>query len=427
MDHKSSFASFFLALVVCGTTTNTVVSFQPVPKPQPTVTSYGNYHDFGCPNCRQDGIVGGVSSLITPSPSSTRRFFLSNDNTESKSSTKTKADAAAVATSPRTLGLDSESKFLSLRIKHDDITSDEEYQRRKQEWALRYTSVEALRETFGTNKNKLWGDLHAGTARRLYKTLLPRALLELSKVGALKPEDLAPLAYEARVAAKKYARERSTVPLRLAATLYDGFRQWRTYGKFQAHGLTYEQIWEKYEKAIISEAKHIASSANGEDKDFCVQAKVSQLILERSCKTNDKVDSFALKGIPHDTQKELLEQIHAQLQRDVYQLLLPSEGDISWLPEVITNRSGIRNFKTLRLIAMAKQKILNKKRQKNRTARKEQQKQQQQQQPCLQEVTISSGQQQQQQKPWNDRQSQTKLYDREEVWINRPETWLNRQ
>ena len=42
------------------------------------------------------------------------------------------------------------------------------------EWAGRYTSVEALREHFGTNQNKVWGDLQASTARRLYKTLLPR-------------------------------------------------------------------------------------------------------------------------------------------------------------------------------------------------------------------------------------------------------------
>ena len=105
-------------------------------------------------------------------------------------------------------------------MKQEDSTSllldEEEVLRRKLEWAGRYTTVDALRETFSGYENKLWGDLQASTARRLYKTLLPRALLDLSQlgVGQLQPQDLAPLAYQARLAAKLYARERCTVPAR---------------------------------------------------------------------------------------------------------------------------------------------------------------------------------------------------------------------
>jgi len=55
-----------------------------------------------------------------------------------------------------------------------------EYRRRKHEWAKRYTSQQGLREAFGSNRNKFWGDLDAKTARRLYKKLLfPTALSEL--------------------------------------------------------------------------------------------------------------------------------------------------------------------------------------------------------------------------------------------------------
>jgi len=36
---------------------------------------------------------------------------------------------------------------------------NEEYQRRKAEWATRYATLDGLRETFGSNQNKFFGDL----------------------------------------------------------------------------------------------------------------------------------------------------------------------------------------------------------------------------------------------------------------------------
>ena len=199
-----------------------------------------------------------------------------------------------------------------------------EVQRRKREWVGRYTTVEALRQTFGGNENWLWGDLQASTARRLYKTLLPRSLLELAKlgVGELQPQELAPLAYQARVAAKLYARERCTVPARLAATLFDGFRQWIKYGKFQAHGMTYDQLWEKYSEKICHESE-------AAEEHVCLK------IIERSCVSNEGVDRLVLKRGQQrpknndDEQQRLLESIHAQLEKDMYQLLLPKNVNIS--------------------------------------------------------------------------------------------------
>lgn len=247
------------------------------------------------------------------------------------------------------------------------------------EWAERYTSVEALREHFGTNQNKLWGDLQASTARRLYKTLLPRALLELSKLGKVHPKDLAPLAYQARVAAKLYARERCTVPARLAATLFDGFRQWIKYGKFQAAGMTYDQLWEKYAEKILHETEvdHYLHRPDAvifrhhhgdDDEEECypfdcdcedLSEQVCLKILERACVSNEGVDALALKGKdwaddtelqPH--QRALLEQIRSQLSEDMYQLLLPRPGheeeEEDKLPELHglnRNRDQIRRGK----------------------------------------------------------------------------------
>lgn len=159
-----------------------------------------------------------------------------------------------------------------------------EVRRRKAEWAARYTSLAGLREAFGSNRNRLWGDLDAATARRLYKTLLPTALCELVLDLGVTAEELAPLAYAARRAAKLYARERCRVPARVAANLYDGARQWRRYGRFQPAGMSYEQVWDKYYSQWCD--------ACGSEEE--VVSKTCKTILEKSCQTNEMIDRWLL-------------------------------------------------------------------------------------------------------------------------------------
>jgi hypothetical protein len=200
----------------------------------------------------------------------------------------------------------------------NEIINEAAYQRRKDEWAAKYTSVDALRETFGSNRNTLWGDLDAATTRRLYKTLLPKALLELYNLG-VHAEDLAPLAYRARVAAKLYARERCNLPARVAANLYDGFRQWRKYGSFDTNGMSYQQIWEKYSKIILAECQ----GEEGLTEDD-VAAKICLKILERSCCTNEMVDKLVLSKRSEEDQKDL-QHFTNTLEKDVRNLLQPVE------------------------------------------------------------------------------------------------------
>lgn len=254
------------------------------------------------------------------------------------------------------LELDFSSAIKTTKIDEDDVL----------EWASRFTSVEALREHFGTNQNKLWGDLQASTARRLYKTLLPRALLELSKLEEIKPEDLAPLAYQARLAAKIYARERCTVPARIAATLFDGFRQWMKYGKFQGNGMTFDQLWEKYAEKILHETEanqHLdhndVSDDDDDDDEECgiddceehyeeISEQVCRKIIERACVSNEGVDSLVLNPkranrIQPD-QQQLLEQIKAQLEHDMYQLLVPGgKADVKHHPAMKTEKLSSKN------------------------------------------------------------------------------------
>jgi hypothetical protein len=224
---------------------------------------------------------------------------------------------------------------------------EEDYQRRKKEWVSQYTDVVALRKLFGENRNKLWGDLDAGTCRRLYKTLLPKALLEMHKVG-VRPEDLAPLAYKARLAAKLYARERGVVPARLLAATFDGFRQWKRYGKFQTTGMTYPQVWDKYESMILEE---LGDKEDLADED--VTAKICLKILERSCATNEGIDRWLL---PHNFNAQAMKEherdltaVIDQLERDVHELLQPTQrAEAEW------KASRIR---TLRLLVRAKRRL----------------------------------------------------------------------
>lgn len=249
-----------------------------------------------------------------------------------------------------------------------------EYAKRKEAWANRYTNVDSLRETFGANRNKVWGDLDAATARRLYKTLLPKALLELVKVG-VQPEDLAPLAYKARVAAKLYARERCQVPARVGACLYDGFRQWKRYGKFEIKGMSYDQVWEKYQKDVLDKYCTPSSSSsdgfvddddddalehplerrtNGGSLDYAqcysnsdlteedVTAKICLKILERSCKTNERIDKWVLPP-ENEEQREDLARITQTLEMDVRKLLDPISSTSSNNKKNKNNRSTSGN------------------------------------------------------------------------------------
>ena len=220
---------------------------------------------------------------------------------------------------------------------------------RTEEWARRYTNPDKLRELFGENQNKMWGDLDATTCRKLYKTLVPKALLELVKQEhersgedgpapatveaaseVLPPEVLAPLAYKARKAAKLYARERCQVPARIAAQLFDAYRAFKKYGKFQPCGMSYEQLWDKYYKQVVNEERKRNRQLPDSDDD--VTAKICQRIIEKSCQTNEFVDNLVLshaeKEEAKQDHKEYLEWMAKRLDEDVRHLL-QHQGDAS--------------------------------------------------------------------------------------------------
>ena len=121
----------------------------------------------------------------------------------------------------------------------------EEFEARRKAWEDKYGSADALCRTFGGCANPVWGDLDGEATRELYHTLLPRSLWALQEADILQPEELAPLAYQARMAAKEYARRRSTLPNRLLAMGFDGYRSWKREGNpLNTKGLTWKDLWE---------------------------------------------------------------------------------------------------------------------------------------------------------------------------------------
>lgn len=196
------------------------------------------------------------------------------------------------------------------------LSERQEYERRRNLWLERYGSVEALQQTFG--RSPILGDLSPEQTRRLYHTLLPRSLLGLYEMGVMKPEELAPLAYNARIAAKEYARSRCNLAGRLMTTAFDLYR-----GRLgKQSSMSWEEIFKKYEAQIVEEVC-TNELKRPSDKDLTMQIYLR--ILERSCSTNQAFDSLFLKEEDEDD-SDYLDAIADKLENDVRFLLLSSNN-----------------------------------------------------------------------------------------------------
>jgi hypothetical protein len=102
--------------------------------------------------------------------------------------------------------------------KNKNKKSGDDYEARRRVWEDRYGSVKALRRSFGTSPHRFWGDLDPESTRLLYHTLLPRSLLGLYEAGLMRPDELAPLAYQARKAAKEYVTRTDNVFVRFVSS-----------------------------------------------------------------------------------------------------------------------------------------------------------------------------------------------------------------
>jgi hypothetical protein len=190
-------------------------------------------------------------------------------------------------------------------------------------------TIEALRAMYGTSPT-FWGDLDASQTRSLYHELLPRALERHEKHlgfadGAGPPqadaaasskdiEARARLASAARRAAKLYVRERSILPARIAAHVYDAVRCKMQLGRFAWSGMTVDDVWTKYEQQILRECYAEEADLGADDAlesdldddeyrmlrlgidEAEVARRVGERILQRACRTNAHLDDVL--GVP---------------------------------------------------------------------------------------------------------------------------------
>lgn len=248
---------------------------------------------------------------------------------------QTSASASTSTSNPSNLRVEklgSKLQITTYTKKRRKLTQ-EQHAQAKLDWAAKYTSLHTLRQNLGRNKNRIWGDFDNKTTRKLYHTLLPRALLGLYEVGLFCPTDLAPLAFEARVAAKKYARERCVLPGRVAAMVYDGFRSWRTWGTWSVEGMSWEQVWNKYETQILEEYMEDHAHVDIDDLQEEITAQICLRILERSCITNEAVDKMFLE---ESENKPRARTCKRNAERDLARIKIKLERDIEELSE--TNR-----------------------------------------------------------------------------------------
>lgn len=163
-------------------------------------------------------------------------------------------------------------------------------------------------------------------------------------MGLMNPQELAPLAYEARIAAKLYARQRCVWYARVATQLFDQYRHVRDKGRLQRldkTSPTWAEIWSKYEAQIVQEECQKALKENDSNEEDCKKATKKRLkkddkdltlriylrILEKSTATNKAFDQLFLKNNDIDdpnevTELENLQQMGQQLDEDVKTILL---------------------------------------------------------------------------------------------------------
>ena len=129
---------------------------------------------------------------------------------------------------------------------------------------------------------------------------------------------------------------RCIVPGRVFSMAYDGFRSLRDYGRWNSDGLSWEQVWDKYEQQIIDEFDFEDHEDDELTKQICLR------ILERSCRTNAALDKLLLKNVAgaaatddelaeeeddddaiamRDQERMEMAEISAKIEQDVHDLL----------------------------------------------------------------------------------------------------------
>jgi hypothetical protein len=200
----------------------------------------------------------------------------------------------------------------SLRRRYRAFDDDPNVPSVAQHYVCPPISLETLRKRYGTRQS-LWGEWNSVETRQFYKTQLPKAL-QIDGALGLSLEERAKLASQARYALRIYARERSHLPARILARVYDGCRHLHDFGSWASEGMTWPEVKRKYSREAI---RQLGAQASQEEIDVFVYAR----IVNKSCSTNELFDEVARRG-----EARVLGSYLAQGLRDALPSQLLSHG-----------------------------------------------------------------------------------------------------
>jgi len=206
-----------------------------------------------------------------------------------------------------------------------EMEDDMAYELRRNEWLARFGSFEAVQSTYG--KGTLWGDLDSLQARILRHALLTRALLALNEMGLMRRDELALLAYQARMAVSAYAQSRTRVSDIYWISLYHNFKMlqgkwWDTtpvHISLRPEGriMLEEYAWARAAVPVKGKMlfNHVVAQNIVLEQDDTLTMRIYARLLERSC-GNDQAYASLFFISPFGGQRDLA-AVAAQLENEI--------------------------------------------------------------------------------------------------------------
>eukprot|EP00483_Globobulimina_turgida_P009836 UN09855 len=173
-------------------------------------------------------------------------------------------------------------------LKSEDIEIPPDFKKETEDCEI-YTTLEQLRDKFGSNEYSLIQGLNARESRRLYHKLLPKCIINSPKYQSLSICEKAHKAFLARQANKKYTRERSNILVSCFAKIMDFWRHRRI------DGATHTYLWNRKAKKINAKQCIIDENENNKRHVLWNDSKCQNVcaqMLKSSTRTNKVVDEL---------------------------------------------------------------------------------------------------------------------------------------
>jgi len=151
------------------------------------------------------------------------------------------------------------------------------------------STLQHFRNVYG-GRRYLMGDLGFRNTRKFYHYVLGTSLANVDCKINIPLEQRAKMAFYTRKAAKVYTRERSLIFAKILCDLYDGLRHFIHHGTWSGDGLSWEEVYEKYEKLLEEQMPSLTTAE--------LKPQVFDKIVQKSHQTNPHFDQILLSDDP---------------------------------------------------------------------------------------------------------------------------------